>query len=404
MAFVDRRDAGRRLAAALARFKTDSPVVLALPRGGVAVAAEVAAALSTPLDLVLVRKIGVPFQPELAMGAVVDGPEAVTVRNEDVIAMAGVSSEAFASVRDRELAEIERRRARYLGNRTRPELKGRTVILIDDGIATGATFRAAIRAVRAQRPVRLVLAVPVAPPDTLKELKKEVDEAVCLEVHAAFGAIGSFYDDFRQVSDEEVIETLARFPVEKAPQVPSTPLVARDWNVVVTAHRGGGRTARRILRRFGRVERSGHYNVFLLTAAEPSKVLDGLELRAGSEPVLMDVLSRVAPAQTGFDYQTTEDFERELMAAVAPWLDRLRDKSFHVRLHRRGKGLAADSQAEEARLGEHLLATLAKAGGRARIDFEDPDLILAIDAVDGRAGVGLWTREDLGAYRFLKPG
>jgi predicted phosphoribosyltransferase len=212
MSFSDRTDAGRKLAVALAQYKDAAPVVLALPRGGVPVAAEVASALSAPLDLVLVRKIGVPSQPELAMGAVVDGPEPVTVRNEDVIGLAGVSAAEFAAVRDQELAEIRRRRTLYFGDRPHPDLAGRCAIVIDDGIATGATVRAALRAVRARGPKRLVLAVPVAATDTLATLNAEADAIVCLEDHRWLGAIGFFYSDFRQISDDEVIAALAKCP------------------------------------------------------------------------------------------------------------------------------------------------------------------------------------------------
>ena len=222
MSFRDRTDAGRRLAEALAEYRDRHPIVLALPRGGVAVAAEVAQALAAPLDLVLVRKIGVPDQPELAMGAVADGPDPVVVRNESVIRMSDISEEEFAAVRDRELAEIQRRRARYLGDRPHPDLKERVAIVVDDGIATGATTRAALRAVRKQKAKRVVLAVPVAPTDTLAELEGEADEIVCLEDYEAFYAIGAYYADFSQVSDEEVVETLARFPVGPAAKAPAT--------------------------------------------------------------------------------------------------------------------------------------------------------------------------------------
>jgi putative phosphoribosyl transferase len=215
MPFIDRIDAGHQLAEALASYKKKKPVVLALPRGGVPVAAKVAEALDAPLDLILVRKIGVPFQPELAMGAVVDGLPPLVVRNEDVITLAGVSKTEFAAIRDQELKEIERRRKTYLGNRPHPELAARTVIVVDDGIATGATIRAALQAVRARKPSKLVLAVPVAPTDTLQKLKGESDETVCLEDYENFGAIGLFYSDFRQVSDEEVIEYLARHPIKQ---------------------------------------------------------------------------------------------------------------------------------------------------------------------------------------------
>ncbi len=212
MLFENRADAGRKLAAALGAYKDGRPVVLALPRGGVPVAAEVAAALEAPLDLVLVRKLGVPLQPELAMGAVVDGSAPILVRNEDVIRLAGVSEEGLQSVCAAELAEIERRRQRYLGDRARVDPAGRIAIVIDDGIATGATTRAALRAMRQCRPRKLILAVPIAPTDTLEAMREEADEVVCLEDYEDFGAIGLFYADFRQVSDSEVVATLARFP------------------------------------------------------------------------------------------------------------------------------------------------------------------------------------------------
>jgi len=214
MPFRDRTEAGRNLAATLAKFKDQKVVVLALPRGGVPVAKEVAAALGTPLDLVLVRKIGVPGQAELAMGAVVDGPDPLTVRNEDVIRLAGITDSEFNAVRDQELAEIQRRRLAYLGKRPHPDLADRVAIIVDDGIATGATIRAALRAARKQKPRRLILAVPVAPTETLTELESEADEIVCLESHDVFGAIGFFYSDFTQVSDREVKDILAKFPVE----------------------------------------------------------------------------------------------------------------------------------------------------------------------------------------------
>jgi putative phosphoribosyl transferase len=195
MIFRDRTDAGRKLAAALAGYAHKRPVVLALPRGGVVVAAEIAHALQAPLDLILVRKIGVPAQPELAMGAVVDGSTPIVVRNEDVIRMTGVSAAEFEATCRRELAEIERRRKRYLGDRAPLDVAGGTAIVVDDGIATGATTRAALRAVRARTPATLVLAVPVGPTDA----------------HEDFDAIGLFYEEFRQVTDREVTQILARF-------------------------------------------------------------------------------------------------------------------------------------------------------------------------------------------------
>jgi putative phosphoribosyl transferase len=220
MDFRDRSDAGRRLAKALSEYKGRSAVVLALPRGGVPVAAEVAEALDAPLDLVLVRKIGVPTQPELAMGAVVDGTAPIVVRNEEVIELSGTTSDEFDAACASELAEIERRRQLYIGERARAEIAGQVVIVIDDGIATGATTRAALQAIRIRKPKELVLAVPVAPPDTIKQLRPEVDALICLETPELFGAIGYFYRDFRQVSDQEVVAILKRFPIKRSASIP----------------------------------------------------------------------------------------------------------------------------------------------------------------------------------------
>ena len=215
MSFRDRSDAGQRLAAALLKYRGQPVTILALPRGGVPVAAKVAEVLGAPLDLILVRKLGVPFQPELAMGAVVDGSTPVVVRNEDVISLTGISDEEFRAVRDRELAEIERRRKTYLAGREPAPVAGRVAIVIDDGIATGATMRAALQATRMRKPRRLVLAVPVAPISTLQELGQDTDEIICLEDYADFGAIGLYYADFRQTSESEVVALLARHPVRQ---------------------------------------------------------------------------------------------------------------------------------------------------------------------------------------------
>jgi putative phosphoribosyl transferase len=206
--FADRAEAGRRLAEELRRLKHERPVVLALPRGGVPVAYEVAKALAAPLDLVLVRKIGAPFQPELAIGAVVDGERPELVINRDLIEDCRIPESYLEKECQRQLAEIERRRQLYLGDRPRAPVQDRTAIVIDDGIATGATMEAALRATRNAGPRRLVLAVPVAPPDTIERLRPEVDEVVCLMMPAFLGAIGSFYRDFRQLADDEVIRLL----------------------------------------------------------------------------------------------------------------------------------------------------------------------------------------------------
>jgi len=219
MIFRDREEAGDRLAHALLRFKDQHPVVLALPRGGVPVAWEVARQLEAPLDLVLVRKIGAPQQPELAVAAVVDGEKRELVVNEDVVEALAIPDTYLQREAARQVEEIERRRRLYLGGRAPIPVSDRTVIVVDDGVATGATTRAALRAVRRRGPARLILAVPVAPPETVESLAAEVDEVVCLATPSPFGAIGYFYDDFRQVEDEEVREILGRATAPSAAAV-----------------------------------------------------------------------------------------------------------------------------------------------------------------------------------------
>ena len=210
--FRTREEAGRRLAAALSALHLADPVVLALPRGGVPVAVEVAKVLKAPVDLLMVRKIGVPSQPEVAAAAVVDGEHPDLVLNPHVMAMAGLQRSDIEGLMARQLAEIERRRKLYLGARPAVTVSNRTAIVIDDGIATGTTVRAALAALRRRGPKRLVLAVPVAPEDTLAELAAEVDDLICLERPSPFYAIGQFYEDFHQVGDDEVIALLASVP------------------------------------------------------------------------------------------------------------------------------------------------------------------------------------------------
>jgi putative phosphoribosyl transferase len=208
MSFANRKDAGARLAAALAGYRGKCPVVIALPRGGVVVAAEIARALDAPLDLLFVQKIGVPFHSELAMGAIVDGPEPTVVRNESVIRQARICDGEFLAICKSQEAEIDRRKRLYLGDRNNIPLSGRVVIVVDDGIATGSTVKAALKAIRKQRPQELVLAVPVAPAVSLEVLEGDVDVLICLQAPIVFRAVGYFYDDFRQVSDAEVIAVL----------------------------------------------------------------------------------------------------------------------------------------------------------------------------------------------------
>ncbi|MFA5952801.1 MAG: phosphoribosyltransferase family protein [Hyphomicrobium sp.] len=206
--FADRVEAGKALARRLVARKVQDAVVLAMPRGGVPVAAEVARVLRAPLDLVHVRKIGTPLQPELAAAAVVDGESPEIVLNEDVIEQAGVSAEYIESQAEAELQEIARRRRIYSQGHQSAALEGRTLILVDDGIATGASVRAAVKALRRKRPKELILAVPVAPSETLEALTPLVDDVVCLATPTPFYAIGLHYRDFHQVPDAEVIRIL----------------------------------------------------------------------------------------------------------------------------------------------------------------------------------------------------
>lgn len=210
MRFADRKDAGRRLAAALARFKNADPVVLALPRGGVAIGREVADALKAPLDLVLVRKIGAPFQPEYAIGAIVDGEAPDRLIDEEVVKLLGVPQSYLEETIAEETREIERRRRLYLQGRSPEPVGGRTAIVVDDGIATGATMRIALRAVRRRQPGRLVMAVPVGAAATIAQMQGDADEVVCLDAPHDLGSVGQFYRDFSQLTDQDVIALLGQ--------------------------------------------------------------------------------------------------------------------------------------------------------------------------------------------------
>lgn len=208
LTFRDRIEAGRLLSARLQELALVDPVVLALPRGGVPVAAEVARALNAPLDLLLVRKIGAPQQRELAVAAVAEGSPPEIVVDEETRAMTGASREYVSEEAQRQLQEIARRRAVYLGGAARVPIAGRTVVVVDDGIATGTTVRAALKALARMKPLRLVLAVPVAPASTVVALRSEVDHLVCLSQPEIFHAVGAHYADFHQVEDDEVIALL----------------------------------------------------------------------------------------------------------------------------------------------------------------------------------------------------
>jgi putative phosphoribosyl transferase len=209
----DRADAGRRLAARLTGYANEDPIVLALPRGGVPVGAEVSRSLGAPLDVFIARKLGAPGQPELGIGAVAQG--GVLALNERIVRALKLSEEHVRRAAEEELREVERRLRLLRGDRPEPEVRGRTVILVDDGLATGATARAAILALRERGPRHLVLAVPVCPSRTADNLRTEVDDLVVLETPADFYAVGSYYEDFEQVRDEEVVRLLELVRIER---------------------------------------------------------------------------------------------------------------------------------------------------------------------------------------------
>ena len=231
MLFIDRTDSGRRLADRLTHLTGPGVVVVGLPRGGVPVAYEVAVALNAPLDVIVVRKLGVPFQPELGMGAVGEG--GVRVINDDVVRMAGVSPEELAAAEARERVEVDRRARRFRGDRPPVTLAGRTVVIVDDGIATGSTARAACQVARAAGAARVVLAVPVAPPGWERSFAGEADELITLETPGDFFAIGQYYRDFSQTPDDEVtgyLDQAARRPGTSAAPARFDPTHPRWWS------------------------------------------------------------------------------------------------------------------------------------------------------------------------------
>lgn len=212
--FRDRRDAGRRLAEELRRFEESQPLVLALPRGGVPVAYEVAHRLHAPLDVTIVRKLGAPRHPELAMGAMAHG--GAVVLNGEILKLLHVSEAELKAEVTRQSAELVRRTALYRGGTAAPDVRGRTVLVIDDGLATGATMQVAVQALRQARPARVVVAAPVAAPEACQLLATVADEVVCAETPADFRAVGMWYQDFEQTTDSEVIQLLAAAREERA--------------------------------------------------------------------------------------------------------------------------------------------------------------------------------------------
>jgi len=223
--FADRAEAGQILAkhltARMSTLSATNTVVLALPRGGVPVAAEIAVMIDAPMDLIMVRKIGVPGHEELAIGAVVDGTHPEIVVNTDVAHQFGLSAEAVRNMSTSGLCEIERRRALYLEGRAPVSLKGKTAVIVDDGIATGASIKAALKAVARRLPARIILAIPVAPANTLAELRNDTVDIICPETPSPFYAVGAHYKDFPQVYDAAVIKALQRTGLPASP--PSAP-------------------------------------------------------------------------------------------------------------------------------------------------------------------------------------
>jgi putative phosphoribosyl transferase len=306
MLFCDRADAGRQLLSKLGAYQgRPDVVVLGLPRGGIPVAYEVARGLGAPLDVFVVRKLGVPGQEELAMGAIATG--GVRVVNRDVVDALHIPPDVLDRAAAEELRELERREQSYRGERPQPRVEGRTVILVDDGLATGSTMRAAVAALRQQGPARIVVAVPVAAPSTCADLRREVEEVVCFATPEPFLAVGRFYDDFSQTTDEEVTALLAsardgeeevRIAVDGVTLVGDLALPVRPQGVILFAH-GSGSSRHSSRNRYvaGELRRVGMGTLLmdLLTAEE-----EEADARTGHLRFDIDLLARRLLAATGW--------------------------------------------------------------------------------------------------------
>ncbi|MEU5977015.1 phosphoribosyltransferase family protein [Streptomyces sp. NPDC047315] len=358
MTYENRDAAGRRLATRLEHLKGRDVVVLGLPRGGVPVAARVAEALDAPLDVCLVRKLGVPFQPELGMGAV--GEEGVRVVNDRVVRMSGVRDDELARVESEERALLAERARRYRGERTPEPLKGRTVVVVDDGVATGSTARAACRIARARGAARVVLAVPVAPPGWTELLAAEADELICPDTPAGFSAVGQFYRDFAQTQDDEVVAILnaaRRTPTHG----PAPTDRATDREVRIPAgpaeHLAGHLTVP-----------SGARGVVLFAHGSGSSrhsprnrhVADGLNDR-GLGTLLFDLLTEAEAADRGNVFDT--ELLADRLTGATDWL-RARPEARGLRLGYFGASTGAAAALWAAADPENDCAAVVSRGGR----------------------------------------
>ncbi|MFR9749639.1 phosphoribosyltransferase family protein [Nocardia sp. 004] len=368
MLFDDRRDAGCQLAQRLDHLRSEDVLVVGLPRGGVPVAYEIAQALDAPLDVIVVRKLGVPYQPELAFGAI--GEDGVLVINDIVVARAGLTSADMTTVERRERGELSRRAERLRRTHSRIPLSGRTVVIVDDGIATGATARAACQVAWAQGARRVVLAVPVAPDDALAVLKDEADEVVCLEVPSWFGAVGCWYRRFDQVSDAEVTELLRRAagtrPEPQAGRAGDLPLC--DEEVLIQA---------------GTVGLAGHFTI----PDNPIGIVlfahgSGSSRHSPRNRYVAEVLNRSGLGTLLFDLLTPDEeidrarvFDIELLSrrlvAATGWLtERTEVAGMRIGYFGASTGAAAALLAA-AHLGTEIAAVVSRGG---RVDLAGPTL------------------------------